>query len=287
MILRAVIFGLGFLFALSARAATPTIDGAVGATVFENDAGNVTSVSGALTTAGSPDIIVCAVAISGVQGAPATLTNCAGSGLTFALRKRYPNDMGTNCATLDVNPCNENIEIWEAVASGTLSAVTITANFASQLCHRTSGNNGCRASFVAFGVNGVHSTATPHDPSVSFPNSNFSATSTSIVSATYTTANAHDLLLYYFGSAAVGTGACGGANPLPITFASVGLQAIGSNCLAIGSLSVSSLVNTTYSADPAFLAAAWGLVGDAFTGDGLPPPGPNPPRRPFLHGWPW
>ncbi len=272
MILRAVIFGIGFLLALSARAATPTIDGAVGATVFENDAGNVTSVSGALTTTLSPDIIVCVIAISGVQGSPNTLTSCNGTGLAFTLRKRFSNDMSTNCAILDVNPCNVNVEVWEAVAAAPLVAVTITANFASQLCHSTGGNNGCRASWAAIGVNGVHSTATPHDPNVSLPNTNFSATDLALVSGTYTTTNAHDLLMYYYGSASTGTGACGGHSPLPVfppvTFTAVALQGIGSNCLNVGTLSLSSTVNTTYGTT--FDAAAWEIVGDAFTGDAPP-----------------
>jgi hypothetical protein len=271
VIMRAVIVSLCWLLAGSALAASPAIDGAAVAVVFENDAGSTTSISAVLTTLLSPDIIVCAVSISNPQGGPNKLTGCTGTGLSFTLRKQYGNDMSTFCTALDVNPCNVNVEVWEAVASGTLSGVTITANFTSPLCQNAAGHNGCRASLVTFGVNGVASTSTPHDPNASVPSANFSQSGT-VVSATTVTTNADDLLVWYFGGAAEGNAACAGGSTAPSSpaFTMVGNIAFPtSNCLHVAVLSVSSTVNTTYTTGGS--SDAWNVIVDAFTADTPPP----------------
>ncbi len=265
MILRAALFGLVWLLALSARAAPPTTDGVGTGIDFANSVGPHTSVSATLSTASIPDIIVCSVAISNTPpGTPNTLTGCAAPGLTFVLRKRFNNNMGSNCEILDVNPCNENVEIWEAVSLAPLAGVTITATYSAPLCPAVT-NNGCRASLVVFGVTDLGSILSPHDPNAALPNTNFSASPSTITSGTYVTTNPDDLLVWYYGGAATGGAGCLGSSPTTPFFIAVGQSSFPSaNCMAVAVLPVTTQVNRSFVGNLA--DGAWNIIGDAFTG---------------------
>ncbi len=279
---RALIAGLCWL-PWSAWAVSPTIDG----TSVNTDSGNVpgahADISAILTTSSSPDIIVCSVVVaSATLGSPNNLTGCAASGLTFVLRKRYSNDMDSNCNV--PSPCNVNVEIWEAVASATLSAKTITATYTTPLCLAP---NFCGSAIVVFGVNGVASTTAPHDPSVSLPVTSFSSGDAHVTSGSVITSNPDDLLLWYFGGGSQGQAACAGNQSSPeFPWLLVNDAAFPSTfCMHVAQLSVSGLVNTAYVSPN--VQHSWDVIVDAFTSNAPPPPTPNPPRRPFAHGWPW
>jgi hypothetical protein len=123
------------------------------------------------------DLVVVAVLL-GTNTPGVTLSSSPS--LTFAQR-------GSTITYTDSDPQTWTLQIFEAILPRTLtSADTLTFNYASANDYRA---------HIAFALHGFFSSAAPHDTSASFTQqySDVSA----IPSITYSTAEAHDLLLYF------------------------------------------------------------------------------------------
>ena len=146
----------------------PTLDGHANATHSGTGSGTVT-----LTTSNTNDIIVVAIYNETNAGAPA-VSSVTSPGLTFAQRSK------SNGST------NGSLEIWWALATGTLTAAVITVAWASTI---DDGN------IVAYGVSGC-ATAHPWDANVSLPaKASFTAANSQPTVTGISTSQANDFIL--------------------------------------------------------------------------------------------
>lgn len=157
---------------------SPTLDGS--ATGLHS---STNTNSATLTTTKANDIIVVMCACELGTGAPA-ITGVSGGGLTWTKRKAVT--AGASNST--------SIELWWALAPTALSAVAITATYAS---------NFDDAAMVAFGVNGCN-TAQPWDLNASVPAA-YASSSTSAPTWTISTNNPDNFLVIGWGAQWGGT----------------------------------------------------------------------------------
>jgi hypothetical protein len=145
---------------------SPSIDGSAAI----RTSGSSTNVN--LTTTVSGDLI-CVVVTT--LGASVTVSSVTATGLTFTkVQSIVQNSSGTF----------NMLDLWTAVASGTLSSKTITVTLSASVFN---------LSMSAFGVTGLFSTSTPYDPNVLTP---LTTAANPITALSITTTNADDLLLY-------------------------------------------------------------------------------------------
>jgi hypothetical protein len=152
---------------------TPTQDG-----LGEASALATSSIAKAITTSLTNDIIIAYIATTETGAAAKTVSSVAGGSLTWT---KYVSQAGT---TAGGN--GRNLEVWWALATGTLSAVTITA---------TLSGNATEATIIVHGLHGANLT-TPFDVNASSPSmvTNFTASAT-VPSILLSTNNANTLFI--------------------------------------------------------------------------------------------
>ncbi len=179
------------LLAGHAHAASPTIDGHTPKTFSSASSSTVV-----LTTASADDIITIACYADVASGAAATMSAPTGGSLTFTSRQ-------TTSDTYTAGACTSTGKgawnIWEAPSAAAQTATSFTLAY-----DRSIDDAAC----VAFGVNGVHSTAAPHDTngSLSNPAADITNTATAPTVTGTSTSEANDLLIDYLGGCTGGPG---------------------------------------------------------------------------------
>ncbi len=251
-----------------AGAASPTVDGSCTAT----DGTGTTTTSCSLTTTLTNDIIVAAGWFANLSTTPPTVSSVTGGGLTWSLRATQSHDFGANCA--GASQCAGVLAIYTAPSASALVAQSLTFNHSS-----TSAFGG----IVIFGANGVFSTAAPFDGNGALPGSNSNTSgSTNTPTVGITTSNANDLLLAFIGSYNIATVACTGSNAPPAGWTIIAGATLGTSCVDVGYLSVSTPQAMTASWSNLIAINAWSTFGDALTGDSGPPSTTS-----FMHQVPW
>ncbi len=231
---------LGIIALLNiAYAASPALDGA--GTAIKNF-GTWTSATVTLTTTLTDDVVCVATYIAKFPSGPRpAISSVTGASLTWTARGTpIGADWGTVWFT--------NKELWCAPAPSALVAQVITVNFSTAT----------EVNLIAFGVNGVFSTAAPFDSNVSVPASNTGASGTITVSGVSTT-QSNDFILFHCGDQSASN--CSA----PASYTSIGTNtnddttAVASYLAVSAPLSSSSITTASRS--------NWTAVVDALTAD--------------------
>lgn len=168
---------------------TLALDGYVTGT---SSGSSTVATSSGLTTANANDVIVACVTAYVTSGSAPTVSSVSGGGLTWTKR------VSTGSTALKPSFA-ANIDVWQAVASSTLSSVTVTATLSSASAQD--------ADLVVFGVSGAD-TAAPSDPNSSLPAQASSATPSTTPSVSGVSTSSPRSLIY-----AVSFNGGRGANP--------------------------------------------------------------------------
>src|SRR5215472_14126020 len=156
----------------------PTIDGS---SVTGTHSGGGSLTTAGLTTTQTNDIIIVMSSVEGNSSATPNVTGVTGGSLTFALRARAANVVSSG---------GPKVEIWWALAPGTLSSVAFTISYSATYDD---------AAAIAFGVHGCYTTA-PWDGNASLPKLHTANAQPASFPSTSTT-NANDLILMALGTA--------------------------------------------------------------------------------------
>jgi hypothetical protein len=147
---------------------TPSLDGSGYA---DSTSGTITSISTTITTSNKPDVIILLTTTQVATGAGyVTVSSVSATGLTFTKR---------TSTTAAVGGFDMDIEEWYAIATSTLTALTVTVTYSGTITHYVT--------LDVFGVKGAN-TNSPFDPSSSLPSVKTAA------AATITTAYRNDFL---------------------------------------------------------------------------------------------
>ena len=141
-------------------------------------------------TAGGNELVVAAIAYNWRSGS-GVVTSVTVSGLTFAFVGKVIN---TTAGQEDTT-----IEVWAAEASSAFNpsgaSLTYTIDW-------TTGGEIDNVALSLFAVEGLYNIAAPYDQNLSLPASAFNTTNTTAPAVTYSTTQAHDLLIFLSANAA-------------------------------------------------------------------------------------
>lgn len=245
------------------------VDHTANTTAANNISSTTVSIS---VTSGSIAVMCCLLRRTNAHGAQSTITSITGGGANLGAWTQRTTKQSHNGTDV-----YQNMEVWWAAASGTVTAQTITINF-------TAMTTGDSIDVFYMDIKNPVSTVSPWDANGSLPATNNSSASPTPAVTGVSTTSSNDMLLIFYGAnsnTSLTTGptgsffAGGAANPgvvgaaiipEPNTVSSISLswgQSYAQGVMVVDAIPVTALPNTTGGSEPSWTVSSGSTTTDS------------------------